>query len=242
MRPSDFRIHKISSEDGLTLVSYSSSSWTASLKLLGREVREKAGFMNSGKQLHLILKLFNSITWAILLQITCKSKEPEIICSRFFQTPGHLGSSKATDSTILSKHITLPFKVLKSNDFYSLTASLVTSLKNMTLQWIVLLYVWFLQIPSSSHQHCHFHGLIQQSLKLKLTLTISKSNINSTPFTELRAAKDPGMLQELVKAISNRTLLAYPSMTSEHRTLYQYCVSTLNLHIINFVIIDRSMP
>lgn len=62
------------------------------------------------------------------------------------------------------------------------------------------------------------------------------------PFADLRAAKDPGLLEELVKATANQTLLAYPSMTSECRALYQYCVSTLNLHITNSVIMDRSMP
>lgn len=61
------------------------------------------------------------------------------------------------------------------------------------------------------------------------------------PFTELRAVKDPGLLEELVIAIANRTLLAYPSMTSEQRAVYQYCVGTLNLHIINFVSMDTSM-
>lgn len=118
---------------------FSSSPWTASMKLLGGKVRGKIVFMNSWKPIHLIVKEFNSLTWAILLQITCESKEPEVICSCFSQTPGHLPSSKATDSTVLSNHITLPFEVLNPNDFYFLTVFHETSLKNVTLEWIVQL-------------------------------------------------------------------------------------------------------
>lgn len=58
-------------------------------------------------------------------------------------------------------------------------------------------------------------------LETQADLTTSESNINSLAYTELRAAKDTGLLEELVKATANQTLLAYPSMTSEHRALYQ---------------------
>lgn len=177
--------------------------------------------MNSGKYLHLILKVFNSITGEILLQITRKSKEPEIICSRLSQTPGHLASSKVTDSTVLSKYTTLPFKVFKIKLFIF---SNCFTLYQFEEHDIIVDCPLVCLIPSDSKKFSLALSLSYSCstiLETQADLTTSESNINSLAYTELRAAKDTGLLEELVKATANQTLLAYPSMTSEHRALYQ---------------------